>query len=120
MKYASATLESSEALPPVDCMTPAEVQDELRRVSGTPWQSDADGPRREALWKRLDILAAEGRVNSKPSPAASPPSAKARPPDLQTLVARFGGYDKIPPEAWAEHDRAMDEYHIMRRIIPRR
>jgi hypothetical protein len=28
-------------------------------------------------------------------------------PDLQELVARFGGYDKITEEAWAQHDAAM-------------
>jgi hypothetical protein len=38
-----------------------------------------------------------------------------RPPDLQELVARFGGYDKITPEAWAEYDRAMAEWQIKRR-----
>src|SRR5262249_55762204 len=28
-------------------------------------------------------------------------------PDLQELVAHYGSYDKIPPEAWAEYDKAM-------------
>ena len=36
-------------------------------------------------------------------------------PDLQELVARHGGYDKISPEAWAEHDRAMAEWQERRR-----
>lgn len=36
-------------------------------------------------------------------------------PDLQELVARHGGYDKIPPEAWAEHDRAMADWQARRR-----
>jgi hypothetical protein len=31
-------------------MTLAEVQAELRSITGTPWQSDADGARRQALW----------------------------------------------------------------------
>jgi hypothetical protein len=31
-------------------------------------------------------------------------------PDLQALVDRFGGYDKITPEAWAEHDAAVARY----------
>jgi hypothetical protein len=35
-------------------------------------------------------------------------------PDLQELVARHGGYDKIPPEAWAEYDRAMAEWQERR------
>jgi hypothetical protein len=30
-------------------------------------------------------------------------------PDLQELVARFGGYDRITPEAWAEYDREVAE-----------
>ena len=37
------------------------------------------------------------------------------PPDLQVLVERFGGYDKIPSEAWAEFDRAMAAWHERRR-----
>lgn len=36
-------------------------------------------------------------------------------PDLQELVARWGGYDKIPAEAWAEHDRTMAEWQERRR-----
>jgi hypothetical protein len=103
-------------------MSPEEVQDELRRVTGTPWQSDADGARRRALWQRLDKLAAEGKLKPNPSPTAVPAPAEGRPkpPDLQELVTRFGGYAKITPEAWVEHDRLMAEYHVMRRIIPRK
>jgi hypothetical protein len=36
-------------------------------------------------------------------------------PDLQELVRRFGGYDKITPEAWEEYDRAMAEWQERRR-----
>src|SRR5262249_12154666 len=36
-------------------------------------------------------------------------------PDLQGLVRKHGGYDKISPEAWAEHDRAMAEWQERRR-----
>lgn len=32
------------------------------------------------------------------------------PPDLQALVAEFGGYRKITPEAWARYDREMAEW----------
>jgi hypothetical protein len=32
---------------------------------------------------------------------------KPTPPDLQALVARFGGFDKIPPRAWAAYDAAL-------------
>ena len=37
-------------------------------------------------------------------------------PDLQALVARFGKYDRITPEAWADHAIAMQQWHIDRRI----
>jgi hypothetical protein len=33
-----------------------------------------------------------------------------RRPDLQELVAAWGGYDKIPPAAWEAWDRAVAEY----------
>jgi hypothetical protein len=88
----------------------AEVQAELRAVSGKPWadelaELDADGARRQTLWRRLDQLVADGAVSESPPAPASPPENKARPPDLQELVARFGGYNKITPEAWAEYAR---------------
>jgi hypothetical protein len=40
---------------------------------------------------------------------------KDSPPDLQALVAKFGGYNKITPEAWAEWDRRNAEYQQRRR-----
>lgn len=42
-------------------------------------------------------------------------TADGPPPDLQELVARHGGYDKITPEAWAEYDRTMAEWQQRRR-----
>ena len=36
-------------------------------------------------------------------------------PDLQELVARHDGYNKVTPEAWAEYDRAMAEWQERRR-----
>jgi hypothetical protein len=36
-------------------------------------------------------------------------------PDLQKLVGCHGGYDKITPEAWAEYDRAVADWHERRR-----
>jgi hypothetical protein len=36
-------------------------------------------------------------------------------PDLQELVQRWGGYDRIPPEAWSEYDLALAEWRNMRR-----
>jgi hypothetical protein len=45
---------------------------------------------------------------------AGPKQAKPRkliaPPDLQALVTRHGGYDKITPQAWAEYDAAMADW----------
>jgi hypothetical protein len=33
------------------------------------------------------------------------------PPDLQKLVKRFGGYDKITSEAWAKYDKQLTATH---------
>jgi hypothetical protein len=38
-----------------------------------------------------------------------------RAPDLQALVGRCGGFDKITPQDWAEHDAAMHKWHRARR-----
>jgi hypothetical protein len=35
---------------------------------------------------------------------------------LQALVEKFGGYQNITPQAWAEHDESMRQWHIARRI----
>jgi hypothetical protein len=37
-------------------------------------------------------------------------------PDLQELIADHGGYDKIPPEAWAEWDRLNAEWQERQRL----
>jgi hypothetical protein len=37
-----------------------------------------------------------------------------RPPCLQELVARFGTYDRISVEAWAEHDAAIAKWQALR------
>jgi hypothetical protein len=55
----------------------------------------------------------DGDVDQEPMAMTEKP----RPPDLQELVARFGGYNKITPEAWAEYDRQMAEYHTKRREV---
>jgi hypothetical protein len=47
-------------------------------------------------------------INEKKIPPATEAPPKA--PDLQELVARFGGYDKITPEAWAQFDADMAAY----------
>ena len=36
-------------------------------------------------------------------------------PDLQALISKHGGYDRIPPEAWAQHDQAMADWQERRR-----
>jgi hypothetical protein len=38
-------------------------------------------------------------------------------PDLQDLVAKYGGYGNIPAEAWAEWDRANAAYQQHRRDV---
>ena len=37
-------------------------------------------------------------------------------PDLQKLVAIFGPYDKITPEAWVQWDQANADYQEQRRV----
>jgi len=42
---------------------------------------------------------------------------KANPaPDLQELVARYGGYNRIPPEAWERYDAAMADWQERRKL----
>jgi len=36
------------------------------------------------------------------------------PPCLQNLVALYGGYDKITPEAWSLYDEAREEWNARR------
>ncbi len=36
-------------------------------------------------------------------------------PDLRALVSKFGGYDKITPEAWELHEAAMKEWQERRK-----
>jgi hypothetical protein len=50
------------------------------------------------------------------APLPSPDSGAQRPPDLQELVARYGGYNRITPEAWAKYDRAVAEWKASRGI----
>lgn len=35
---------------------------------------------------------------------------KIEPPDLQMLVATFGGWPNIPPAAWAQYDREVERW----------
>jgi hypothetical protein len=41
----------------------------------------------------------------------------ARGPNLDALVAKHGGYDKIPPEAWKQYDREVEAWHLRRRDL---
>jgi hypothetical protein len=55
----------------------------------------------------LALTAGMNAVDHLPS---GPPRLTRHPPCLQELVARFGGYDRIPPEAWVEWDRQQKEW----------
>jgi hypothetical protein len=64
---ASSAIVSPEQ--PVEQMTLEQIQDELRRVTGTPWKTEADGPRRQALWRRLDqLVRTRGPLNGSGAP----------------------------------------------------
>jgi hypothetical protein len=32
------------------------------------------------------------------------------PPDLHALIKQYGAYSAIPPQAWADYDRAVAEW----------
>ena len=52
----------------------------------------------------------------RPLPAtAETTKPPPKPLDLQALVAKHGGYDRIPPEAWAEWDRQNALFQAQRR-----
>ena len=47
-------------------------------------------------------------------PAAAPlqnEERKLSPPDLQELVRRFGGYNKIPSETWKQWEEDYEQYY---------
>jgi hypothetical protein len=55
------------------------------------------------------------------APSRPDPGPPKRPrPDLQEMVAIYGGYDKITAEDWAEYDRRQGDYQEARRIYFRR
>jgi hypothetical protein len=60
------------------------------------------------------IDAAKTLRGERPEPPRAKPPAHS-PPDLQALVGRFGTYDKITSEAWAEWDRLNADYQQRRR-----
>ncbi len=54
----------------------------------------------------------------RPLPAtAETTKPPPKPLDLQALVAKHGGYDRIPPEAWAEWDRQNALFQAQRRNV---
>jgi hypothetical protein len=92
---------------PVGEMTLAEVQAELRRITGTPWQSDADGPRWQALWRRLDELVAAGALSEPPpSPAREAMSSTPAPTEAPHKISPSLGTSGSPPDLQALVDRA--------------
>jgi hypothetical protein len=68
------------------------------------------------VWYCTEHRLAKYWSDARRDTAATPAVEATKPPDLQELVALFGGYDKITPEAWAEHDRAMVQWHHDRRV----
>jgi len=36
-------------------------------------------------------------------------------PELQDLIDRFGGYNRITPEGWAEYDAAVEAWQTARK-----
>jgi hypothetical protein len=52
---------------------------------------------------------AEHRPDRPRLPAATT-TERTQVPNLQALVAKFGGYAKITPEAWAEWDRITEQH----------
>jgi hypothetical protein len=77
-----------------------------RRATGKP--QDASGFRAKCLGRG-------GKVTFRPRPGTSSSLRSNPAPDLQELLGKHGRYDKIPAEAWAEHDRTMAEWQERRR-----
>jgi hypothetical protein len=67
------------------------------------WSADACASEADARCARAELRSPEGA-----------------PPDLQALVARHGGYHRIPPEEWAQYDEAMASWQARRREKYRR
>jgi hypothetical protein len=55
-------------------------------------------------------LAIKSGLAAVPSLYQAPARRLMAPPDLQTLVAEYGGYNKITPEAWEEWDAATKQW----------
>jgi hypothetical protein len=63
--------------------------------------------------EKITWFCAEHRLGEWYADASAPPTTKTPrtrnepAPDLQELVRAWGGYNKIPPDAWREFDAAM-------------
>jgi hypothetical protein len=66
-----------------------------------------------AVVRQRDLFTRRWRKLAEPAKEVT--GLHIHPPDLQELVRRFGGYHLIPPAAWAEHDRAVEEYRTLMR-----
>jgi hypothetical protein len=76
-------------------------------LHGECWPAWFQGRRAQAI----EAVQREcGRPIEVPDQAVSMIAAAPAPPNLQQLAERHGGHDRIPPEAWAEHDAAVARY----------
>jgi hypothetical protein len=83
------------------------------RHGGMDWSCAAHRLRQWSADACLDTAEADRARLSLLGQAAA--DAPKHPPDLQELVTRYGGYDKIPPDAWAAYDLAMEKWQSARR-----
>ena len=67
-----------------------------------------DGKPARDLDHALAVLNGEASIGATPAS----PSGAGRQPDLQEMVERAGGFDKITDAMWAEHDRAVAAWWV--------
>jgi len=72
----------------------------------------SDDPEWRKEWRRLFPEAAAEYLRAEwfgdDDALKSPPFLQR--PDLHVLIAKYGAFSKIPPEAWAEHDAKMERF----------
>jgi hypothetical protein len=66
------------------------------------------------LWLCDEHRPPEAPLAEEPAPAEL--ANVLRPPDLQKLVARYGLYNLIPDDAWAQWDAINAEWQRLRRV----
>ena len=69
----------------------------------------------QASWVCFTVLSTDQKLIGPAELAEFAPKRAMAVPDLQALVAKHGGYDKITPEAWAEWDRQKALFQAQRR-----